>query len=286
MADASVDNLTKTTAAMGSALYMSPEQMQSTRGVDHRTDIYALGIALYELLAGKQPYYADTLPQLCAEIFTGTPTPLRALRPDVPEALALVLEKAYARDRGQRYASIADFVIALAPFAPLHARPMIEGIAKLGGLAAPVIAVAGPPSPTPPMAQPAQPASVASVVPRAAQAAPEPRASLIPGLVLGILCLGGLVVFVSLRSPRQAVLPTAGTSASALPPVSTPTALDSIAPSASAPAVAVPAPSASAVSVVPAASSVEPTKKTRAPGVSAAKPPPASANPFSSGERK
>src|SRR6185295_16121160 len=98
MSGGGVDNLTKTTAAMGSALYMSPEQMQQTRGVDHRTDIYALGVALYELLAGKQPYYAETLPQLCAEILTGTPTPLRIARPDVPEGLATTLERAYARD--------------------------------------------------------------------------------------------------------------------------------------------------------------------------------------------
>src|SRR5271170_968284 len=103
-----VDNLTKTTASMGSALYMSPEQMQQTRGVDHRTDIYALGISLYELLAGKQPFYADTLPQLCAEIFTGTPTPIRTVRGDVPEGLANVLEKAYARDRGFRYQSVGE----------------------------------------------------------------------------------------------------------------------------------------------------------------------------------
>ncbi len=99
---AAVDNLTKTSTAMGSALYMSPEQMQTTRGVDHRTDIYAMGISLYELLAGKQPFYAETLPQLCAEIFTGTPTPIRSLRADVPEELAQVMEKAYARDRVRR----------------------------------------------------------------------------------------------------------------------------------------------------------------------------------------
>jgi serine/threonine-protein kinase len=124
--DASVDNLTKTTAAMGSALYMSPEQMQQTRGVDHRTDIYALGISLYELLAGRQPFYAETMPQLCAEIFTGTPTPLRDLRPDIPETLGAVLEKAYARDRELRYSSIAEFVVALAPWAPRRSQPVID----------------------------------------------------------------------------------------------------------------------------------------------------------------
>jgi serine/threonine-protein kinase len=133
-----VDNLTKTTAAMGSALYMSPEQMQQTRAVDHRTDIYALGIALYELLAGKQPYYADTLPQLCAEILTGTPTPIRTIRPEISEELAQVMEKAYARDKGQRHQSIADLVIALAPFAPTRSQNTIDRVARMAGLPIPV----------------------------------------------------------------------------------------------------------------------------------------------------
>ncbi|HVY46911.1 MAG TPA: serine/threonine-protein kinase, partial [Minicystis sp.] len=132
-----VENLTKTMAAMGSALYMSPEQMQQTRSVDHRTDIYALGISLYELLAGKQPFYAETLPQLCAEILTGTPTPLRECRQDVPEGLAQVIERAYARDRGQRYQSIAEFVVALAPYAPAASRNTVERVARMGGVTVP-----------------------------------------------------------------------------------------------------------------------------------------------------
>ena len=137
-----VDNLTKTTAAMGSALYMSPEQMQQTRSVDHRTDIYALGIALYELLAGKQPYYADTLPQLCAEILTGTPTPIKTLRPEIPDGLAWVMEKAYARDKGQRHQSIADFVVALAPYAPTRTQQTIDRVARMAGLPIPMAGVA------------------------------------------------------------------------------------------------------------------------------------------------
>jgi serine/threonine-protein kinase len=138
-----VDNLTKTTASMGSALYMSPEQMQASRGVDHRTDIYALGISLYELLAGKQPFYADTLPQLCAEIFTGTPTPIRSLRQDVPEGLANVLEKAYARDRGVRFQSVGELVVALAPYAPARSQVAIESVAKMAGLPVPMAGAPG-----------------------------------------------------------------------------------------------------------------------------------------------
>jgi serine/threonine-protein kinase len=133
-----VENLTRTTAAMGSALYMSPEQMQQTRSVDHRTDIYALGVALYELLAGKQPFYAETLPQLCAEILTGVATPIHQVRSDLPEGFSHALEKAYARDRAQRYQSIAEFVIALAPWAPPRTEAAIQRIARMAGVAPPV----------------------------------------------------------------------------------------------------------------------------------------------------
>lgn len=93
MGGAAEHGLTKTTTAMGSALYMSPEQMQETRGVDQRTDIYSMGIALFELLAGRQPFYAETLPQLCAEVLTGVPTPMSAFRPDVPRNSQLVSKK-------------------------------------------------------------------------------------------------------------------------------------------------------------------------------------------------
>ncbi|WP_437623275.1 protein kinase domain-containing protein [Sorangium sp. So ce1151] len=134
MATSAVDVLTGTDAALGSALYMSPEQMRQTRSVDNRTDIYALGVSLYELLAGRQPYYAETLPQLCAEVLTGTPTPLRDIRPDVPASLASVLEKAYAREREQRYASVAELIVALAPFAPARSYTTLDRIARMGGL--------------------------------------------------------------------------------------------------------------------------------------------------------
>jgi serine/threonine-protein kinase len=135
-----VDNLTKTSAAMGSALYMSPEQMQETRGVDHRTDIYALGVSLFELLAGTTPFMAETLPQLCAAVLTGTPRPLRSFRPDVPEPLAEVIARAYERDRALRYQSVGELVVALAPYAPLRSYMALERVAKVCGVEPPAMA--------------------------------------------------------------------------------------------------------------------------------------------------
>src|SRR5262249_18177189 len=80
--------LTKTTVVMGSALYMSLEQMRSTKTVDHRTDVYALGISLYELLTGTHPFTAESFSELCVKVSLDPPQPLRDHRPDVPEALA------------------------------------------------------------------------------------------------------------------------------------------------------------------------------------------------------
>jgi serine/threonine-protein kinase len=250
MATGGIDNLTKTTAAMGSALYMSPEQMQATRGVDHRTDIYALGISLYELLAGKQPFVADTLPQLCAEVFTGQPTAIRTLRPDLPEAFALVLEKAYARDRAQRYQSVGEFVIALSPFALPRTATVIESVARLAGLELPVpgapppayvptpggtqmmpsapgvqgpLAISSPSSPgfrnsapgfDPSLQQSANP--VVSAVPAPARA--SSKGPIIAAAVVGALCVLGGTAFLATRGGAGARAAAGAQTATAAPP--------------------------------------------------------------------
>ncbi len=139
MSVAGVEDITSTATIIGSAPYMSPEQMQQTKSVDHRTDIYALGITLYELVTKRRPFEAAALPQLCGEILTGVPTAVRAHRPEVPEALAAVLEKAYARDRAHRWQSAADFALALAPFAPQRSQAVLDNIAPLAGRDAPKV---------------------------------------------------------------------------------------------------------------------------------------------------
>jgi serine/threonine-protein kinase len=148
-----VESLTRTAMAMGSALYMSPEQMQETRAVDHRTDIYALGVALFELLAATTPFMAESMPQLCAAILTGTPRPLRSFRPDVPEHLAAVVARAYERDRALRYQSVGELVVALAPYAPPRSYMVIERVAKVCGVEPPALArISSPPEGSGPLA--------------------------------------------------------------------------------------------------------------------------------------
>ncbi len=122
--------LTKTTAVMGSALYMSLEQMRSTKTVDHRTDIYALGVSLYELLTGTHPFTAESFSELCVKVSLDPPEPLRNHRPDVPEALAEVIAVAYARAAPERYQTTGSFAEALLPFAEAETVRHIEAIGR------------------------------------------------------------------------------------------------------------------------------------------------------------
>src|SRR5258706_1443900 len=77
--------MTRTQSIMGSPLYMSPEQMASARDVDQRTDIWAIGTVLYELVTGRVPFEAETMPQLCTLILHQDPPSPRSVRPEIPE---------------------------------------------------------------------------------------------------------------------------------------------------------------------------------------------------------
>jgi len=108
--------LTVTGAVLGSPVYMSPEQMTSSRDVDGRSDIWALGIVLYQCLSGRFPYEAEGMPQLCARVLTEEPIPLSA-QVAVPPGLEAVVMRCLARDPDQRFARVDDLRAALMPFA-------------------------------------------------------------------------------------------------------------------------------------------------------------------------
>jgi serine/threonine-protein kinase len=128
----SSDNaMTRTRAIMGSPLYMSPEQMTSTRDVDGRTDIWALGVILYELLSGQPPFSADTMPQLCGLILSGPTPSIRTIRPNIPPGLDAVLRRSLEKDPTRRYPNIAEFASALAEFAPKRARVSIDRVGRV-----------------------------------------------------------------------------------------------------------------------------------------------------------
>jgi hypothetical protein len=139
--------MTKTAAVMGSPLYMSPEQMQSARDVDATTDIWALGVILYELLSGRVPFNGDTLPEVCLKIAMQPPPPLRTVRPDAPAELEAVIMKCLEKDRSKRYRNVAELARALFPFGPRRARASVDRISRViqnAGLSASAVAL--PPS--------------------------------------------------------------------------------------------------------------------------------------------
>jgi serine/threonine protein kinase len=115
-------NLTATSAIMGSPLYMSPEQVRNAKQVDARTDIWALGVILHELLTGAPAFSADTLPGICAAITADDPPPLRSLRDDAPIELEAVLTKCLEKSVTKRYQTTKDFMTALRPFASTAGR--------------------------------------------------------------------------------------------------------------------------------------------------------------------
>jgi len=117
--------LTRTGALLGTPLYMAPEQVEGKEATA-RTDVYALGAILYELLAGRPPHAADRVPELYRRILGDDPVPPRRLRPDLPADLETVVMKALERDPARRYADAGAFAEDLRRFRegrPVEARP-------------------------------------------------------------------------------------------------------------------------------------------------------------------
>ena len=121
---------TSTQAVMGSPAYMSPEQMRSAKLVDARTDVWALGIILYELVVGHVPWKADTFTELCFKIAIDPPPPFpSAQQAGFEEVVWRCLEK----DPDRRFSDVYALAVALSPFAPTHTQPLVEGIGRVLG---------------------------------------------------------------------------------------------------------------------------------------------------------
>ena len=112
IAHAGDPQMTEVGSIVGTAQYLSPEQARG-RSVGPQTDIYSLGVVLYEMLAGRVPFEGDSSVAIAMQHVSDEPPPLRSLAPDVPESLALVVAHAMLKDPAQRYGSADEFAADL-----------------------------------------------------------------------------------------------------------------------------------------------------------------------------
>jgi len=120
--------MTRTTAVIGSPIYMSPEQMQSSKNVDSRTDIWSLGVILFELLTGRVPFEGDTVTELAIRVATEPTPPVASLRADVPPGLERAILRCLEKTRERRYQNVAELAAALVAFGSKRANASLERI--------------------------------------------------------------------------------------------------------------------------------------------------------------
>ncbi len=139
--EASVSQLTTEGMVVGTPHYMSPEQATGER-VDARSDVYSLGIVLYQMLAGAPPFDGDSAQAILMKQATAEPVPIRDVRSDVPGALAAVVDRTLAKDPAERFQTAEELSRALVAALPAAASESVRvrssraGCLALGGLAA------------------------------------------------------------------------------------------------------------------------------------------------------
>ncbi|WP_433935256.1 serine/threonine-protein kinase [Sorangium cellulosum] len=114
--------LTASSVVLGSPRYMSPEHIRSTRTVDARSDIWALGMTLYQLLTGRLPFETESVSALFVSIVTDPPVPPRAHRPEIPVELECVILMCLEKNPDRRPQTIAELVALLEPLGSESAR--------------------------------------------------------------------------------------------------------------------------------------------------------------------
>lgn len=256
--------LTETRSLLGSPVYMSPEQVRSARSVDQRSDIWSLGVSLYELLTDSVPFGGDSVTAVAAAVTSDPVPPILERRQDLPAGLVRVIEQCLQKPADLRYPSVADLAEALLPFGPEDARLQLQRIRGTLGLGRTLRAVDPGPTDDRDVPSPA-PASTTLISYDTTHSRPT-RPS---GRRLAVVGLGSAVAIVIvalvLLSLQHRPAPTAA-EPSANPSGLAPVVATSATPAAVAPSSAPPA-SAAATSQNPAPAAPATAKK--APRVSA-----------------
>jgi serine/threonine protein kinase len=261
--------MTKTNALMGSPLYMSPDQLVQARDLDSRSDVWALGVILYELLTGRAPFDGEDVPQLIAQILHRPPLSLLTLRPDTPPELAALIEGALVKDRDQRIQNVAELSRGLWPFAPEISRFSASRIAGLLSRAGVVPANAATGAGTwsggsgtvragTPSATPSGSALDLAVTRKPSLVAPVLA---VLGTLLTLGAVAGFLFFRRAATPAAVTPPTTKLSAAPITPEAAPTPSSRPVPVAAAPIASAPnAPPVAAVTKKTAGGSATPAR--------------------------
>jgi predicted Ser/Thr protein kinase len=187
-------------AIIGTPAYMAPEQAQGSE-IDGRTDIYSLGIILYEMLTGKQPYEADTPMAVAIKHITDPVPRILNANPNLPTGMDAIIQKAMAKDKSDRYPSAVDLTNALRDIQRNTATQMQTRVAP------PVLAtvVSKKPNTVPPEA------------PAVSKKALNPLVVVLPILAVMILGAGGFFVFNGINNPKATETPVAPATSTSLP---------------------------------------------------------------------
>ena len=124
-------SMTGPSAVMGTPLYMSPEQLRDSSAVDARSDIWSIGVVLYELVTGVAPFSGASLADIAIKIAIEPPPTLALIDPMLPSGLESVLSRCLHKERDQRYANVAELARALQPFGPAGCRRLVERVERL-----------------------------------------------------------------------------------------------------------------------------------------------------------
>jgi serine/threonine-protein kinase len=209
---------TRTGVVMGTPLYMSPEQCRGTKEVDHRSDIYSLGVILYEMVCGRPPFVSEGHGELIHMHIGEPPPPARAHNPEVPASLEAILMRALTKDPGQRFQTMDQLLRALRG-SPTPAWAVAPGALRSAPHAR--LGEAGPPQTTLSSAS-------ASIIEEVATLRPRRRGLKLAGLVVaaGIVALAiGASKWKTLRpGPTAPAAPVVAPTPSPVEPTAAPPA--------------------------------------------------------------
>jgi len=212
--------LTSTAAVFGSPLYMSPEQMASAASVDERSDVWSLGVSLYELLTGCHAFAGETKGALIAAVLSETPKPPSLYRPELPRELDRAILRCLEKEPALRFANVAGLAAALSPFGSARSADSLDRISNVLGVRAPVLpSETGPSTPL----APARPTRTDGSWSQTSSSAAEPRRRppRIAWLAGGAVVAAAAYAVGALRSASPAGVDAPPARASAPPPRAT-----------------------------------------------------------------